>query len=315
VSAGSDVSLSRELRIGKIPSNLTPNLNATLEAPSGNASVTPSYVFATPILGGQAAVSLMGLYGPASTSLTGTLTGTLTTPSGTVPFLRADSLHDSVWGFGDLYPQFSLRWNNGVHNVMTYVTGDLPVGAYDSMRLSNIGIGHGAVDAGGGYTYFDSQSGHEFSAVLGFTYNLVNQSTQYQNGIDLHLDWGASQFLTGQWQIGVAGYVYKQITPEGGSGDKVGAFESQVIGIGPQIGYAFPVGDHQGNLNLKGYKEFDATHRPVSWNVWLTFAISPAAATPVTPAVGIHCGAHTNKWRNPLTRIVQAVVGPSPFLQ
>ena len=286
-SAGSDVALGREFRIGKIPANLTPNLIASLKAPSGNESVSPSYVLATPILGGQAAVSVMGMYGRASTSVTGTLSGTLTTAAGTMPFLRQDGIGDSVWGFGDLYPQFSLRWNTGVHNFMTYVTGDMPVGAYDSMRLSNIGIGHGAIDAGAGYTYFDSQSGHEFSAVLGFTGNLVNQSTQYQNGIDLHLDWGASQSLTGQWQIGLVGYVYKQITQDGGSGDKVGAFESQVIGVGPQIVYAFPVGDLQGNLNLKGYKEFDAAHRPDGWNVWLSFAISPAAATPATPAVGM----------------------------
>jgi hypothetical protein len=169
VSAGNEVALAREFRIGKIPLNLTPNLNASLESPSGNASITPAYVFATPVLGGQAAISLMGVYGRASTSVTGALTGTLATPSGTMPFLRSDSIGDSVWGFGDLYPQFSLRWNNGVHNFMTYMTGDVPVGAYDSVRLSNIGIGHGAIDAGGGYTYFDSQTGHEISAVLGFT--------------------------------------------------------------------------------------------------------------------------------------------------
>ena len=57
---------------------------------------------------------------------------------------------------------------------MTYVTGDIPVGAYDSTRLSNIGLGHGAIDAGGGYTYFNPQTGHEFSAVTGFTYNFNN---------------------------------------------------------------------------------------------------------------------------------------------
>jgi hypothetical protein len=27
---------------------------------------------------------------------------------------------------------------------------------------------------------------------------------------------------------------------------------------------------------LKGYKEFAAQNRPVGWNTWLTFAISPA---------------------------------------
>jgi hypothetical protein len=49
-----------------------------------------------------------------------------------------------------------------------------------------------------------------------------------------------------------------------------------VIGVGPQVGYFFPVGEMQGYLNLKGYKEFDAAHRPEGWNAWLTFVLSPA---------------------------------------
>jgi len=51
------------------------------------------------------------------------------------------------------------------------------------------------VDSGFGYTYFDPKSGNEFSAVLGFTYNFENQHTDYQNGVDMHLDWGASKIL------------------------------------------------------------------------------------------------------------------------
>jgi len=53
-----------------------------------------------------------------------------------------------------------------------------------------------------------------------------------------------------------------------------------VFGAGPQIGYIFPLGDHQGYLNAKAYKEFGAEHRAEGWNAWLTFAISPAAAPP-----------------------------------
>jgi len=53
-----------------------------------------------------------------------------------------------------------------------------------------------------------------------------------------------------------------------------------VAAIGPQVGYIFPVGGMQGYLNLKGYYEFAAEHRPEGFNVWLTFAISPAAAPP-----------------------------------
>ena len=39
------------------------------------------------------------------------------------------------------------------------------------------------------FANFNPQTGDELTAVLGFTYNFVNQSTQYQNGVDMHLDW------------------------------------------------------------------------------------------------------------------------------
>jgi hypothetical protein len=283
VSAGADVARAREITIGRIPVNLSANVSANLNATGDLGLVIPSYVFATPVLGGQATVLLIGTYGRVDTSLAGTVTGALATPLGTLPFSRFDSISDSVWGFGDLVPQFNVRWNSGVHNVMTYITGDIPVGAYDSTRLSNIGIGHGAIDAGGGYTYLNPQTGHEFSGVLGFTYNFTNQSTQYQNGVDMHFDWGASQFLTKQFQVGLVGYVYKEIGCDSGSGDRVGCFQSQVVGIGPQLGFIFPVGDLQGYINLKGYKEFAAENRPDGWNTWVTFVISPAEKTPSAP--------------------------------
>ena len=201
-----------------------------------------------------------------------------------MPFLRSDTIFDSATGFGDLFPQATLRWNAGVHNYMTYITGDVPVGAYDSARLSNLGIGHGAIDAGGGYTYFNPQTGHELSGVLGFTYNWLNQSTQYQNGVDMHLDWSASQFLTKQFQVGLVGYVYKEIGCDSGSGDRVGCFQSQVVGVGPQLGFVIPLSTTtQGYLNIKGYKEFAALDRPDGWNTWVTFTISPAEKAPSAP--------------------------------
>ena len=71
---------------------------------------------------------------------------------------------DAVTGFGDPVPFFNLRWNMGVHNVMTYVTGNIPVGRYDPNRLANLGLGHQALDAGAGYTYFNPHTGWEFSS-------------------------------------------------------------------------------------------------------------------------------------------------------
>jgi len=232
----------------------------------------PAYVFASPVLGGQASLGMGALVGTNTTSAFGTVTG----PGGRT---ISGSRSDSVFGIGDLYPTGSLRWNQGVNNFMTYLTGDIPVGLYDSQQLATLGIGHGAIDAGGGYTYFDTQTGHEFSAVIGATYNLINSATQYKNGIDGHLDWGASQFLSASLQVGVVGYVYDQLTGDSGLGAKLGPFESRVIGIGPQVGYLFPVAGMQGYVNLKAYGEFDAHNRPSGWNAWLTLSISPAAPT------------------------------------
>ena len=274
VSASGDVALSREFEIGGVPVNATAHANAGLNATGDLGIFAPSYVFATPVFGGQAALTLMGIYGNTSASVAGTVSGTIgMTPFGPISVTKSDS----TTAFGDLYPQFSLRWNSGVNNYMTYVTGDLPVGAYNSASLANIGIGHGAIDAGGGYTYFDPQTGHELSAVLGFTYNLMNPATQYQNGIDMHLDWGVSQFLSKQVQVGLVGYVYDQLSCDSGAGDRLGCFESRVAGIGPQVGFIFPVGGMQGYLNFKGYGEFAAADRPSGWNAWVTFVLSPAA--------------------------------------
>ena len=49
------------------------------------------------------------------------------------------------------------------------------------------------------------------------TYNLINPSTQYQNGLDAHLDTGASYFLTKQLNVGLVGYYFQQITGDHGA--------------------------------------------------------------------------------------------------
>jgi len=282
VSAGGAVALAREFEIKNLPVNIQAQINASLHASADIGMVIPTYVFATPVLGGQASLSMIAGYGGSNASLNGTVSGTVTGPLGnTIPFgPRFDSINSSVTGFTDLIPQAALKWNAGVDNYMVYATGDIPVGAYNSSRLANLGIGHGAFDAGAGYTYFNPQTGHELSGVLGFTANFINPSTQYQNGVDMHFDWGASQFLTKQWQVGLVGYAYKDIGCDSGTGDRVGCFQSQVLGVGPQIGYIFPIGGMQGYINLKGYGEFAGSDRPTGWNAWLTLSISPAAAAP-----------------------------------
>ncbi len=137
VSAGADVAAAREIQIGRFNPSLNVNLNASLHATADLAIIVPSYVFATPVFGGQLAVQMGTITGTTSANVNGTLTASLP------PFslLRTDSISDTTTGFGDLYPQASLKWNFGVNNFMTYITGDIPVGNYNSTSLSNLGLG------------------------------------------------------------------------------------------------------------------------------------------------------------------------------
>lgn len=245
-------------------------IRAGLDADIDVIGFGPGYTFDTTIFGGRPSVSVLGLVGHVKASVEATLTG----PNGNeISGQRTDTLV----GFGDLFPMATLKWNSGVNNFMVYVTGDIPVGDYDPDRLANLGIGHGAIDGGLGYTYFNPHSGYEFSASGGVTYNFENEDTNYQNGIDSHFDLAASKFLSEQVHAGVAGYYYQQLTGDDGSGATLGDFKSRVFGVGPQIGYFVPAGEMQAYVNLKGFYEFGAENRSEGWNVWLTFALTPKA--------------------------------------
>jgi len=280
VSAGADVAFARQVPVGHLNVPFTAQVTGGLNATADLGMAIPQYVFATPVLGGQAAVGMIMTVGNARTSVDAALTAAV----GPIGFTVAGSRTDDALGFADLVPVASLRWHDGVHNWMTYITGDVPVGLYNASSLANLGLGHGAIDVGGGYTYLDQKAGREFSAILGFTYNFINPDTQVQSGVDMHLDWAASQFLSKQLFVGLVGYAYQQLSCDSGSGNRVGCFESRVLGVGPQVGYIFPLGDHQGFLGFKVYGEFDGAHRPDGWNAWLTFSISPKAPTMMTPS-------------------------------
>jgi len=247
-------------------------LVAGLDSQVSLALVQVGYAPQEKLWGGQAFVGVAGGLGHNRTTIDADLM------AGT----GVRSRSDAQTGGTDLYPIASLAWNQGVHNVMTYVTGDIPVGAYDSKRLANLGIGHAAIDAGGGYTYLNQTTGQEFSAVAGLTYNWRNTDTDYKNGIDFHLDWAASQFLSASWQVGVAGYVYQQLTsdsyPTGGvvgamRKQALGGFKSRVAAIGPQLGYLFKAGNKQAYANLRAYKEFWAQNRVEGYAVIATISI------------------------------------------
>jgi hypothetical protein len=279
VNATGATAAAREFQVGRFSPTVNINLNVSLSGQGDLVFVAPTYTFATRLFGGQASMTLAGVYGRSAASIAGTLTAAV----GPIVTTRSGFLEDALTSYGDLYPTFKLKWNSGVNNYMFYATGDIPVGDYNPSRLANIGTGHGAIDLGGGYTYLNPATGDEFSGVAGFTYNFKNPDTQYQSGVDFHFDWGVSHFMSKQVFVGFVGYAYQQITDDFGQPAALGGFRSRIFGIGPQLGYIFPIGDNQAFLGVKGYGELDAANRPSGWNTWLTFSISEAAPKTVTP--------------------------------
>jgi hypothetical protein len=68
------VAASREITINKFNAAVNVNLNLNLAAHADLVLVSPTYVFATPVFGGQLAVGVAGAAGRSSADLNGTLT-------------------------------------------------------------------------------------------------------------------------------------------------------------------------------------------------------------------------------------------------
>ena len=241
-------------------------LHVGLSSPVDMVMFTPTYSFETPILGGQLGLGMTALVGKNKSTVTATLTG----PGGGA---LSGTYSDSVLGFGDLYPAATLKWTRDDHYFMVYGTTGIPVGAYDINRLSAMGLGHWAVDGGVGYTYYNEKAGFEFSAVSGLTYNFVNPYTDYRSGVDWHLDWSLSPFVSDKMLIGAVGYVYNQLTDDRAPTPLPGNTRSRVAAIGPQLGFFFPLAGRDASLTFKSYHEFDVHRRLEGWNGWVTLSI------------------------------------------
>jgi len=98
VGAGADVAKARDIQIGRFNSTVDLGLAASLEATARLIFISSSYVFESPVLGGQAAIRPAVPAGNADSSLAGTLTISVPSGSRTQPFY----VSNSASGFGDL---------------------------------------------------------------------------------------------------------------------------------------------------------------------------------------------------------------------
>src|SRR5690349_15301467 len=77
VSAGGNVAFARQVTRGHITANFNASVTANLDAKADIGFAIPSYVFANPVLGGQATMLLVVPFGRNQASVDATISGAL----------------------------------------------------------------------------------------------------------------------------------------------------------------------------------------------------------------------------------------------
>lgn len=178
--------------------------------------------------------------------------------------------NDHRTGLGDIIVNpMILGWHGKNWHVATGLDFYLPTGTYDKDRLANPGRNYWTFEPVLAGTW-QSDSGFELSAKLMYDFNTKNDALNYQSGQEFHLDYAVGQKL-GDFNLGVAGYFYRQITDDEQDGKKV-AFndgnKGQVFGVGPAVKYNF----RNMSFTLKYLFETAVENRPEGNNLWFKFS-------------------------------------------
>lgn len=229
-----------------------------------------TYVPPVKILGGQYGLGLVW-----TSVFNSFLKGTLVNPSFPLPngILHPSAAGDYT-GVSDLEVMpVSLGWHLGQFHLMTYGSFYAPVGSYNPNRRLNTGLGRWALDPNVAVTWLQPKHGQEVSLSMGWTFNFENPSTQYTSGQEFHLEYYLGQHLPKGFAVGLAGYIYNQMTADTGPGALQGAFHGEAIALGPCLSYDGKIGNYAIGVNARYYNEVKVINRFAGQAFFLTLSL------------------------------------------
>lgn len=196
----------------------------------------------------------------------------------------ARNLHDRVATIGDPLLTSLVAWHAGNFHWNAGVTTNIPVGDYREGAIANIAFHRWAADLFAAATWLDQASGHELSGTIGITFNGRNPTTDYTTGTEFHAEFAALQHVSRQFNLGVVGYYYDQLTGDSGSGARLGPFKGRVAALGGTVGYTFMAGQLPIATRVKVFREFDVRNRLEGTAGFFTISLPLSVAVPPAPA-------------------------------
>lgn len=190
-----------------------------------------------------------------------------------VPFVMLDvkidaaGVDESSSGLGDIeFSPFILGWHlsKNLHMVAT-VDFMVPTGSYDKTDPSSVGRNYITIDPIYAVTYI-SDGGFELSGKFQYLINLENSDTDYTSGHEFILDYLIGHHF-GPWNIGLNGYIYKQVTDDEQNGSTVSDNKGQCVSVGPAVQYNYK------NMffNLKYQVDTMVENRPEGNKIWFKY--------------------------------------------
>lgn len=202
------------------------------------------------------------------------ISGDVTQPGGLGPIAR----EENTGGLGDLYvaplmllyeitPELSASGRVGMY---------IPTGRYQTGRLANTGKNYFTFEPIVGLEYFGWRNGIEAALHAGMDLNTMNRSTQYQTGIQAHVDATLAWHVpVGRAQVGVgaSGYWYRQLSADSGTGATLGSFKARALGAGPVVSYLFRAGKVALAIDLRWTHDFSVENR-LDGDLWFLKAVA-----------------------------------------
>lgn len=186
------------------------------------------------------------------------------TPGGTI------HRQDTVRSGGDMLIGQLLGWHSERFHQTAGLEFFLPTGSFSPSKLANAGRGYLAVGPAYLATWIPTDA-TEVSVSSIYLYNYKNSDTNYRSGREVSIDYGLGYALTPAMQLGVSGYLYKQVSDDVQNGQPVaGGNLGRAFALGPFIRY-HPSKDW--GITLKWQHESSVENRAAGDRIFLQIAV------------------------------------------